>query len=257
MNSMNYFELQNTAERYAKGRPFFHANTIEKIKLFLNIHTKLEKVLDVACGTGLSTKALLAISDNIYGTDLAVEMLKQTEQHEQITYTVSAAESLPFEDCTFDLTTVSSGVHWFDIDQFLMESNRVLKNNAWLVIYENYFISEMENIPAFNTWWTEKYLQKFPSPSRKDNYNWSEENLKTKNYSLVKEDHFKNTIAFTKSELILYFTTQSNITAAIENEKLTYTEVEHWLDQELTPYFVNDTCEIRYGNWIKYLQKIN
>ena len=34
---MNYFSQKNTAERYAKGRPFFHRNTIKHIKDFINI----------------------------------------------------------------------------------------------------------------------------------------------------------------------------------------------------------------------------
>ena len=58
-----------------------HGHSIELIRSFLRLENKVEKALDIACGTGLSTKALLAN--------------------------------------TFDLITVSSGVHWFDIDKFL------------------------------------------------------------------------------------------------------------------------------------------
>ncbi|MEP6950275.1 MAG: GNAT family N-acetyltransferase [Ginsengibacter sp.] len=55
---MNYFSPKNTAERYAKGRPFFHRNTIKHISEFIKIDNKLENALDVACGTGLSTTIL-------------------------------------------------------------------------------------------------------------------------------------------------------------------------------------------------------
>jgi ubiquinone/menaquinone biosynthesis C-methylase UbiE len=252
---MNYFSPKNTAERYAIGRPFFHRNTITKVKDFLKLETKLDKVLDVACGTGLSTKALLDISDNIYGIDTSIEMLKFAEQNEKIKYSISSAETLPFLENEFDLITVCSGVHWFDIDKFLTEANRVLKHKTWLVLYENHFISEMENVSEFTSWFPEMYLKKFPSPARHNDYNWTNENLKPKNLIFVYEDKFKNTIEFTKQTLILYFTTQSNITAAVENGKYSYEEIENWLDEQLTQFFTIEKRKVNFGNWIKYIQK--
>lgn len=59
---MNYFNSKTAAERYTKGRPHFHSNTIMHIKDFLHLDKKLNNALDVACGTGLSTKALLEIA---------------------------------------------------------------------------------------------------------------------------------------------------------------------------------------------------
>lgn len=252
---MNYFAPKDTAERYAKGRPYFHRNTIEKVKEFLKLEEKFKIALDVACGTGLSTKALLDIAEKIYGTDTSEEMLKQAEQNNRIIYSISAAEKMEFADKKFDLISVCSGVHWFDIDKFLNESQRILINNGWLVIYDNFFISEMENVPEFNDWFFEIYLKRFPSPNRKDNYNWNDENINKFNFNFVFEDNFKNTVEFTKNDLITYFTTQSNISNYIEKEKGNYTEIENWLNKELTPFFSSEKRNINYGNWIKYLQK--
>jgi predicted TPR repeat methyltransferase len=66
---MNYFNAKTAAERYSKGRPDFHSNTIKHIKDYLHLDKKLNNALDIACGTGLSTKALLEIATNVYGTD--------------------------------------------------------------------------------------------------------------------------------------------------------------------------------------------
>jgi ubiquinone/menaquinone biosynthesis C-methylase UbiE len=141
--TMNYFHPKAAAERYLKGRPDFHSNTIKHIKDYLRLDKKLNNALDVACGTGLSTKALLKIATNVFGTDISQEMLKLALQPDKINYAVAPAEQQPFADNTFDLITVSSGVHWFDIDKFLIEANRLLKSKSWLVLYENHFISEM------------------------------------------------------------------------------------------------------------------
>src|SRR6476660_4267479 len=140
---MNYFTPKIAAERYSKGRPDFHSNTIQHIKNFLRLDKKLNNALDVACGTGLSTKALLEIATNVYGTDTSRDMLNFAPLPDKIHYSIAAAELQPFGGNSFDLITVSSGVHWFDIDKFLMEASRLLKSKSWLVLYENHFISEM------------------------------------------------------------------------------------------------------------------
>ena len=254
---MNYFETKNVAERYEKGRPFFHANTMEKIKNYLGQTTKFDKALDIACGTGLSTKALLALAEQVYGTDISEEMLNLAYKDKKIIYKIATAENQPFENNTFNLVTVSSGVHWFDIELFLKECNRILKPKSWLILYENYFISEMQDVEEFSAWFPDSYCQKYPSPPRQNNYAWSDENLKSKNFRFDNEQIFKNEVEFTIGELILYFTTQSNITSQIEKQETSYQEVEHWLQKELKPFFTKEKRTINYGNWIKYLQKLD
>ena len=254
---MNYFDPKTAAERYSKGRPDFHSNTTKHIKEYLQLDEKLNTALDIACGTGLSTNALLEIATNVYGTDTSQEMLNFASQPDKIYYSLAPAEQQPFEDNKFDLITVSSGVHWFDIDKFLVEANRLLKSKSWLVLYENHFIAEMVGNDKFSNWFPDVYLKKFPSPPRNNDYSWTNENLILKNFNFVTEEKFKNDIVFNKKQLALYFTTQSNIIAAVEKNQTTYEQVENWLDQELTSFFNNDdtTQTINYGNWIKFIQR--
>ncbi len=98
----NYFEPKTAAERYAAGRPPFHRKTIERIKKFLNLETNLDKTLDVACGTGLSTKALREISNAVFGTDISFEMLKRAAQDDKINYLIARAEQPPFAADRFE-----------------------------------------------------------------------------------------------------------------------------------------------------------
>lgn len=256
---MNYFNPKSAAIRYSKGRPYFHSNTIKHIKEYLQLDKKLDKVLDIACGTGLSTKALLEIATHVYGTDLSEEMLNLATQADNINYAVAPATQQPFSDNSFDLITVSSGVHWFEIDQFLVEANRLLKSSSWLVLYENHFLSEMERNDHFTNWFPDVYLKKYPSPPRNNSYSWTNENLQPKNFNFVTEEKFKNAILFNKKQLALYFTTQSNIISAVEKGETTYEQVESWLDKELNSFFKDDDTEqtIYYGNWIKYIQRAN
>jgi len=252
---MNYFQPKSVAERYAIGRPYFHEGTIYKIKDFLRLDDKVETALDIACGTGLSTKALLQIAKKVYGTDTSAEMLALASEKEHIHYQLAVAEAQPFEDNSFDLITVCSGVHWFDIEAFLKEAHRLLKPEGWLILYENYFLGEMmgkEN--TFKNWLKTAYLFQFPSPARNDQFDWTAGNLSTFHFDLATTDTFKNDTSFSLAQLVLYFTTQSNITNAIASGK-TYEKIEVWLTEELRPFFEKEIYQFQFGNWIKYLQK--
>jgi ubiquinone/menaquinone biosynthesis C-methylase UbiE len=257
--AMNYFNSKTAAERYSKGRPDFHSNTIKHVQDYLHFDQKLNNALDIACGPGLSTKALLEIATNVYGTDASKTMLNFALQPDKIHYSIASAEQQPFCDNYFDLITVSSGVHWFNINKFLAEVNRLLESKAWLVLYENYFIAEMIGNNNFTNWFADVYLKRFPSPPRNDKYEWTNENLNAKNFYFATEERFKNAVTFNKKQLALYFTTQSNIIAAVEKNQTTYEQVERWLNQELASFFDNDdtTQIINYGNWIKFIQRAN
>ena len=256
---MNYFAPYSSAQRYSMGRPNFHDNTINRIMEFLRLVNKFNTALDIACGTGLSTQALLNIAAHVYGTDSSEAMLDFALQKDKINYQVATAEEQPFENNFFDLITVCSGVHWFNINKFLSESSRLLKSKSWLILYDNFFLGAMDGYPEFKTWYENVYLPTFPPPARNDNYNWTNETLNEVNFELVHEEIFTNGVSFNKNDLLLYFTSQSNIISAVENNINTYDEVEKWLKKELTPFFNNDdkTEIVHFSNWIKYIKKQN
>jgi predicted TPR repeat methyltransferase len=72
---MNFFSFKSAAERYAKGRPNIHADVIRRVAEKLKITSPLRNALDIGCGTGLSTVALLPIAGNIFGLDPSADML--------------------------------------------------------------------------------------------------------------------------------------------------------------------------------------
>jgi SAM-dependent methyltransferase len=255
---MNYFSSPVAAQQYKQGRPDFHAGTISRVREFLGIEEKLACVLDVACGTGLSTKALLPIAHQVYGTDHSAEMLKAAFQHPNISYAVAKAEQQPFADNSFDLITVCSGVHWFQIDAFLSETARLLKRAAWLLLYDNFFQGESIEAPGLKDWYETVYLQKFPPPPRADTYDWNATKLRTHSLELVREDLFSNAVVFDKEGLLKYLITQSNIIAAVESGSNSYPEIEAWLLSDLSPFFQQEDLAItlRFDNWIKYLRPL-
>jgi ubiquinone/menaquinone biosynthesis C-methylase UbiE len=253
----NYFASKSSACRYAAGRPDFHDEITGRIKDYLQITQPLPKALDVGCGTGLSAKALLPLAAKVYATDISIEMLNTACEKDKINYCLAPAENQPFATAAFDLITVSSAVHWFNIDAFLAEASRLLKISGCLVIYENNFPGKMRDNEGFGSWFNKVYLPRFPSPPRNKNYDWSRENLLSKGFTITIPAEFENQVSFVKSELISYLITQSNVIAAVEAGEIGYSEAEEWLDEHLTLYFENADLPaiFMFQNRMKYLSK--
>jgi ubiquinone/menaquinone biosynthesis C-methylase UbiE len=254
---MNYFAPRTAAQRYAKGRPDVHSYAINQLRDFLHLDDKLERVLDIGCGTGLSTRALLAVGKIVYGTDISREMLELAPDKDLIRYSLAPAERQPFADQYFDLITVSSGVHWFDIERFLAEASRLLKSRSYLVLYENYFDSSLQGDDDLKEWAADAHYKRFPTPPR-NKYEWSDEHTRPIGLHYVIEWRSTYSIPMTKQQFACYLTTQSNVIAQVEAGKTSYDEVDAWLDRELDPFFTLGPLPryIRFGNWIKFLQKI-
>lgn len=93
------------------------------------------RVLDLACGTGDITWAAAqrAHRGHVVGSDINPDMMrealpKRPEGVDNVSWTVCPAESLPFEDASFDrVTCVYAGRGFTDFDAVVKEAFRVLK----------------------------------------------------------------------------------------------------------------------------------
>ena len=91
-------------------------------------------ILDVGCGTGrlLRAASMRWPQARLYGIDAAEQMISEAQRlTPNAAFKVSAAESLPFSDQTFDLAVSSlSFHHWTDQSKGLLEIARVLRNGG-------------------------------------------------------------------------------------------------------------------------------
>ncbi|RMH58095.1 MAG: ubiquinone/menaquinone biosynthesis methyltransferase [Candidatus Hydrogenedentota bacterium] len=101
------------------------------------------RVLDLACGTGDVSLALIREADRlVVGTDILPEMLlvaarKTRRRQVSIPFVAARAESLSFRSGLFDAATIAFGIRNFqDRSAALKEIRRVLKNQGELLILE-------------------------------------------------------------------------------------------------------------------------
>ncbi|XP_029461967.1 putative methyltransferase DDB_G0268948 isoform X2 [Rhinatrema bivittatum] len=102
--------------------------------------------VDIGCGTGQSTRALAPHFERVVGTDISkaqIEEAKQASCTANTSYCVCPAEELPFEDGSVDLITAAAAAHWFNIEKFLKEANRILKPNGCMALYSYHAYMEV------------------------------------------------------------------------------------------------------------------
>ncbi len=235
MDIQNYFANRSAAERYAKGRPYFHPEVMQRIRKRIPRAWPVERAIDVACGTGLSTVALMPLAQEIVATDAAAEMIGQALVDPRITFIVAAAEALPVPDDAFDLLTVCSALHWLDAPTFFREAWRVLHRGGHMVIYDNSFSGEMEGNPAFGTWVRDSYLNTYPSPPRARIR--MPEAAAEMGFRSLGEERYENGVSFSPETLAEYLITQSNVIAAVEGGRQSIDEVRAWCIEGVRPFF--------------------
>jgi SAM-dependent methyltransferase len=98
-------------------------------------------VLDVACGPGTFGRHIATSSRRVYGIDISTGMLKRAvilargEQVTTMSFARAQAETLPFENKTFDAAICCGSLHLFvDTVLTLREISRTLKPGAPLAI---------------------------------------------------------------------------------------------------------------------------
>jgi demethylmenaquinone methyltransferase / 2-methoxy-6-polyprenyl-1,4-benzoquinol methylase len=97
-----------------------------------------KRILDVAAGTGTSSKALLVPGGEVVAADFSKGMIEQgKKQHPDLTFVFADAMKLPFKDSEFDVVTISFGLRNVQKYQVaLSEFYRVLKPGGKLVVCE-------------------------------------------------------------------------------------------------------------------------
>jgi len=111
------------------------------IKNISNKNYKVDKILDLASGTGDLTKELLNLNpDKIIAADISSKMLEILNlkiQDDRLINIQAEAQSLPFENNYFDIVTIGFGVRNFDnLEKSLSEIKRVMQPDGKLIILE-------------------------------------------------------------------------------------------------------------------------
>jgi SAM-dependent methyltransferase len=235
----NPFAASDVGAVYAQGRPYHHPRTLGRVRDQLG---RLERGLDVACGTGMSTIALRDYADTVVGVDISPEMMRAATRPEGVTHVLARSERLPFPAQSFDAVTCCSGVHWFDQPRFYAEMARVLRPGGSVLLYDHYFM-RVRGTPLFREWVRELF-ERYPLPPRGAAVG-DPALAHTAGFAVVVEDAFDDDIDMTQHTFADYQLTLSHCVAAVDRG-VPRAEVRAWIMKSTTPMFADGPRTVRF-----------
>lgn len=136
---MNIDNFTNRAEAYAKGRPGYPKEAIEKIMEFVSSDTI---VADIGAGTGIFTKELAKYGNIVYAVEPNADMRKQLmntlQPYASVKIVDGTAETTTLPDHSVNIITVAHALHWFQFDAFRTECERIIMPDGWIMVLYNH-----------------------------------------------------------------------------------------------------------------------
>ncbi|MGC8858470.1 MAG: ubiquinone/menaquinone biosynthesis methyltransferase [Ignavibacteria bacterium] len=133
-------------------------------------------LLDIAAGTGDSTRSLLKLNpQELFALDISpkmLEVLRKKINSPVISILNGRAEAIPLPDIKIDIALIAFGIRNFeDIDKALREIHRVLKDGGILVILEMFSTDGKQN-PLFKFYFS-KLIPFLGNKISRSNYAYS------------------------------------------------------------------------------------
>jgi ubiquinone/menaquinone biosynthesis C-methylase UbiE len=132
-----YGNFGNLSKQYAEARQGFPQEVINWFRTL--VKNQDARILDLGCGTGISTRQIAEGGRVVVGCDVDERMIAEARKSSGgLEYLVGRAENLPFNNAEFDAVTAFSAFHWFPNKKALSEVKRVLKSGKiFFVVNKN------------------------------------------------------------------------------------------------------------------------
>jgi len=130
------------AEAYARYRPGYPSEALEYILTHCGLGSE-SLLVDVGCGTGISSRLFAALGVNVVGIEPNGEMRATAEARmcgeggRRLTYREGRAECTGLPAAVADAVLAAQAFHWFEPDAALREFHRILKPGGWAILMWN------------------------------------------------------------------------------------------------------------------------
>ena len=138
MAEMSKFDNESTARHYAAARPTYPSELFDAIDDLLGHELAGARVVDVAAGTGISSRQLAERGAHVTAVELSGAMLSElAAASPNVRAVQGSGHALPLADNSADLITYAQAWHWMEPEQALPEIRRVLRPGGVLALWWN------------------------------------------------------------------------------------------------------------------------
>lgn len=236
-----YGDFGNLNKNYSEARQGFPDKVVAHFWDFAPTSNSI--ILDVGCGTGISTRQLIKPGVILYGSDKAPEMIKlaNEKRSSQIIYLIASANQLPFSNEYVDAVTAFSAFHWFSDKESITEIKRVLKKGGV------FFVANKNDTGDFKKDY-KALLKPFISgglPDAKEKYD-PVALLKENNFFNIQEKIFETCEFFTLPKAISYLQSISLWNLVPETRKAKATKaIESYCKNQIVEGFIKRELQVR------------
>lgn len=213
---------------------------------------KLQLVLDLGSGTGLSTRLWAPYADKVIGIEPSIDMINEAEKNtieSNVEYVKSDGHKTIFNDQCADIITASSSIHWMEPDLIVKEVIRLLKNGGVFGFYGYrypLFVDQWQITKAYKIFKTNLDMMEIKERTAK-RFSWNQHKdllFKSKQISLVDECYFHKIISINFEDFIGWINTIGSINklkkCGYDDEDIGFKEFK----EEIKPLFSNNSLNV-------------
>ena len=242
------YESTRLAEAYAGARPPVHQPIVDARLRRLAGGRPVERLLDVGCGTGLSTAAVAALARSTVGLDPSLAMLRH---HGRVAagcqFVAGRAERLPFAGRSFDRLTAAGALNYVDPVRFFPEADRVLRPGGLLLIYD-FSEGRRARDRADLAGWYAAFEGRYPAPR---GYALDLERFDFPGYGFAPEafESFEVGLPMTLAGYVAYLLSEAGVETA-SARGTPETEVRGWCERTLAAVFDDQPLEVLFDAYV-------
>lgn len=135
----NIHKFDEMADVYSKYRPSYPCELTSK--LIIEKYDEINTICDLGSGTGILTKQIIVTGKEVFAVEPNFGMREKVEDrlnsYPNFHSINGSSSDTTLKDDSIDIITVAQAFHWFDIPEFMVEANRILKTDGKLAIIYN------------------------------------------------------------------------------------------------------------------------
>ena len=148
-----YERFLGYADTYDEGRPKLPSKAIELLKIYLD--NNIDTIVDIGCGTGLSTEICTLFANKVIGIEPSIDMLNKakTKENDKMKFVQGYGDKTGLADEYADIVICSQAFHWMNPESTIKEVYRLLKKGGIFAVidadYPPVINKELEQLYAY------------------------------------------------------------------------------------------------------------